>query len=1016
MLPYLASEHTQTNSYRDFLAQVELRGFAGDIASDLAARLTMATDNSVYQVLPQAVVYPRHAQDIQLLFQIAQAPEFAHIRFAPRGGGTGTDGQSLTSGIIIDGSRYLREILEINVALGFARIQPGVVLDQLNDALKQHQLFFAPNVAPSSRATIGGMFNTDACGKGSCCYGRTSQHVLEATCVLSDGTLLHSVPIDLSKLKTYQQLPGLVGDIYRQVDGVVTEHADEIEQRFPKLSRFLTGYNLAKIYDATRTTFNLNYLLAGSEGTLVFVTELKVKLTPIPKFTQLAVIQYAEFDDALCAARALLSVKPTAIETIDDKVLRLAKQDVIYAAVKPMLEVGGMVEHAKAINLIEFSGDTAAVVENKVAQLLATIQAQRTQPQAPLSVYVTADAKEMSALWDLRKKSVGLLGNLPGNRRPVPFIEDTVVPPEQLADYVRELRVLLDAHGLDYGMFGHVDAGCLHVRPALDTVDLKDAALIPKLSDAVNQLVKKYGGILWGEHGQGFRSKYAPEYFGTTLYHALRQIKTTFDPRNKLNPGKIASALGSDIPLYAPNGPMRGEQDRQINASVREAFQPVMKCNGNGQCFQYDPNQVMCPSSKVTRDRVHSPKGRATVMREWLRLLAHAPAQPTLKNPLLRFWQKQKNKKHQAQDFSQQVYQSMSGCLGCKGCSTGCPVKVDIPRFKAQFLAHYHTRYPRRLRDYVLARSESMLAWQSQFPLLSNMGLWLAKPFLKAIGLVDLPAVAVYALSVELRKQGITPFSMAALQAACTQQGAAKVVCILPDAVTLAYQPKVLLATVAVLQKRGFTVFVLPFRASGKSFHGQGFLEKFKAIAHANEAFYADINALGVALVGIEPSVTLAYRDEYLHALGRKPLFHVQLLQEFLSKVALGVIPVSSSVITAQAGIQDKKSYILFGHCSERALAGESQQQWQQLFAQLGLTLEIANVGCCGMAGSYGHEAEHLPESKGIFAMSWQAKLQSDPMLGKRMLVTGFSCACQTHRQASLKPQHPIEVYQLFSE
>ncbi len=1005
MLPHLTSEHTQTEAYHAFLARLKSSEFEGDIASDLASRLTMATDNSVYQVLPQAVLYPKHTADIQLLFHLAKASEYKEVRFAPRGGGTGTDGQSLTSGIIIDSTRYMHQILEINTEKGFARVQPGVVLDQLNDQLKSAGLFFAPNVSPSSRATVGGMFSTDACGKGSCCYGRTSEHIIEAQCVLSNASLLESVAINLTQLQEYQKLPGMMGDIYRQINHIVTANAAEIEQRFPKLSRFMTGYNLAKVYDRKREFFNLNYLLAGSEGTLAFVTELTVKLTRIPTHTQLMVIQYAEFDDALCAARDLLSVKPTAIETIDDKVLSVAKNDVIYTSVKPMLEANGPVHHAKAINLVEFSGEDADAIQQQIEQLLATIKASANQPKAPLSVYVTQDAKEMSALWDLRKKSVGLLGNLPGNRRPIPFVEDTVVPPEHLAEYVREFRALLDSHDLQYGMFGHVDAGCLHVRPALDMVDPVDAALVPVITNAVNVLVKKYGGILWGEHGQGFRSQYAPDYFGKTLYQALRQIKTLFDPDNKLNPGKIASATHSNIPIVPVDGPMRGEQDRQIDVNVRQAYEPVMKCNGNGQCFQYDPNMVMCPSSKVTRDRVHSPKGRATVMREWLRLLAHTPAEPTPAKIWQRFLKRRANVITREQDFSQQVYQAMAGCLGCKGCSTACPVKVDIPRFKAQFLAHYHTRYPRSLRDHLVARSEQLAEWQSFMPKISNRLMRWSKTLLHKIGMIDLPKLSESTVEYGLGQRKIPLFSMKKLTAACATVGADNVVCIVPDALMHFYRAEVTLATVDLLKKLGFEVFVLPFRQSGKTFHVKGFIDKCKKIAEANDAFYAPIAQLGVTLVGIEPSITLTYRDEYPHWLGRKPNFEVKLLQEFL--VQHTVVLSSHDLV---AGATPQKTYVLFAHCSEKSLVANSQQTWQQVFAHFGLRLEIANVGCCGMAGSYGHETEHYAESKGIFELSWQARLDQDSTLKDHMLVTGFSCASQTKRFGNIAAKHPVEM------
>ncbi len=1020
MIPHLASEHTQSPLYNTFLKTLKLSGFEGDIASDLASRLTMATDNSVYQVLPQAVVYPKHTQDIQLLFQLAQQPSFEKIQFAPRGGGTGTDGQALNHGIVIEGTRYLHQILEINLNQGFARVQPGVVLDQLNDALQPLGVFFAPNLSPSSRATLGGMFNTDACGKGSCCYGRTSEHVLEAVCVLSNGEILESFPIDLETLSNYQKRPDLIGDIYRQVDAIVKTHREEIAHVFPKLSRFMTGYNLAKIYSPTQDIFNLNYLLGGSEGTLVFVSELKVKLTPLPKHTQLMVIQYGEFDDALRAARALLRVTPTAIETIDDKVLSVAKTDIIYTHVKPMLEAPGLlgsidsVTYAKAINLVEFSGEDALSISAKVQALSDEMLAQKGQPQAPLSCYITQDPQEMAALWELRKKSVGLLGNLPGHRRPIPFVEDTVVPPEALADYVREFRALLDHHHLQYGMFGHVDAGCLHVRPALDMTDPHDAALIPLLTDAVSQLVKKYGGILWGEHGQGFRSSYAPEYFGKNLYHAVRQIKTLFDPYNRLNPGKIASSLHTPEPIVSVQGPLRGEQDRQIPLSIRERYEPIVKCNGNGQCFQVDPHAVMCPSSKVTRDRVHSPKGRATVMREWLRLLANIPqaSRPrTTRNPFKIFWKKRAHLKTQSQDFSQEVYQALSGCLSCKACTTGCPVKVDIPRFKAKFLQDYYQRYPRPLRDYAIGISERLAKWMSKMPRISQFfGNFLLNLSARLIGLVDLPKVLKSHYKIKYLKIDKKLKNLKNLK------NIERTVCIVPDFLINFYTPTILKDSIEVLEKWGFQVWVLPFRPNGKTWHVKGFLKKFYQIAQKNILFYESISDLNIPLIGLEPSITLTYRDEYIQSsleiLGRKPNFKILLLQEFLAQHTLSKITpkITSDIMPDLKSTSEQKPYFLLAHCSEKSLYPSAERDWQKVFQQAGLTLEIISVGCCGMAGSFGHEIEHVSLSKDIFNLSWQAKISQNPSLRSRLLVTGFSCACQIKRMTGLSVQHPIEV------
>ena len=576
MIPRLAHGEPAPALCRDFLDTLAAQGFSGELRHDLGTRLVTATDNSVYQVTPQAVVYPRTAEDIQRVLKLAAEPRFQEIKITARGGGTGTNGQSLSPGITLDVSRHLNRILEVNLKEGWVRVQPGVVLDQLNDHLAPHGVFFAPNLSPSSRATLGGMINTDACGKGSRIYGRTSDHVLELTCVLSDGSTLEVEPWQAEALAAVKAGDGLAGSAIRKVDEIVTEKAEAIERVFPKLSRFLTGYNLAKVYDNADGYFNLNYLLAGSEGTLAVVTEAKLRLTPLPKFKELLVVKYERFDDALAAAELLVESDPAAIETIDEKILELAKEDEIYPKVRDFLTDEGD-RPTRTINLVEFIGDTPEQLSQKITELCAQLDANRSAPGQATGYYRTTTPGEMGDLWNLRKKGVGLLGNTKGARKPIPFVEDTCVPPKNLAAYIREFRALLESYGLDYAMFGHVDVGCLHVRPALDLQNPEHERWFREVSDGVMQLVRKHGGVMWGEHGRGFRSEYTPEFFGE-LYPDLRRVKEAFDPCNRLNPGKIVTPLSSPDQPIGVDGPLRGQQDRQIHPELRSEFDAAVSC------------------------------------------------------------------------------------------------------------------------------------------------------------------------------------------------------------------------------------------------------------------------------------------------------------------------------------------------------------------------------------------------------------------------------------------------------
>lgn len=1006
MIPRLAAESGLLPEYRTFLEELRLRGFDGEIRSDYATRLVTATDNSVYQTVPQAVIFPRRAGDVATILRLLHEPRFRRLKVSPRGGGTGTNGQSLCDGLIVDVSRHMRSILDVDLAGAAVTVEPGVVLDQLNAHLKPHGVFFAPNLSPSSRATLGGMISTDACGKGSRIYGKTSNHVIELEVVLLDGTRWVSRELSLAELEEIKQRDDLVGAIHREVDDIVTRQKDRIREEFPKLERFLTGYDLAHVYSEDRQRFNLNALLAGSEGTLCFVTRAKLKLTPLPKHKQLVAVRYADFDAALRAANVLVASNPGAIETIDDTIVTLAREDAIWHAVSHLVQ-GEDEPPLAAINLVEFESHEADVVRDKVSELSATLDQERGQPGKATGYTVVTDAVDIASLWNLRKKGVGLLGAAKGARRPIPFVEDTAVPPDKLADYIREFRALLDAHGLRYGMFGHVDVGCLHVRPALDMRDPEDERLLRTLSDRVVALVKKYGGVLWAEHGKGYRSEYSPVFFGAELYQELRRVKQVFDPDNQLNPGKLATPLTSDEPLVSVDALKRGSFDRQIAPSAIEAYAVTVNCNGNGACFDWNPDSVMCPSSKVTADRIHSPKGRAGVMREWLRQTsaagydATAPAEPAKLEVLLRGREEAPN------DFSHEVYDAMNGCLACKACATQCPIKVDVPEFRSRFFEHYHTRYRRPLKDYFFATLEKIIWVLAWFPRLVNWFFrwsWFAGLLQRWVGIVDSPLLSETSVRRGLHERGAPSYDPTKL-ARLPAEEKKRSVLLVQDAFTSFYESNVVLATYDLLTALGYRVYVLPYRENGKALHVKGFLREFRRVVQRNQAFFQEAAGTGISLVGLDPAVTLTYRDEYRHVLGHtEEVFRVHLIQEWLATelaARRGELP----TLEARGG-----GYRLLGHCTERTAAVHSQKQWREVFGLLGLELGVADVGCCGMCGAYGHEAVHLDESKGIFEMSWARALPTATEERERVAATGHSCRSQVKRFGGFVPRHPVEI------
>lgn len=990
---------TPATLYADFLDALRAAGFRGQISADYATRTVLATDNSIYQRLPQAAVFPQDAEDVVRVAALMAEPRFRQVKLTPRGGGTGTNGQSLTDGIVVDLSRHMNNILEINVEQRWVRVQAGVVKDQLNAALKPHGLFFAPELSTSNRATVGGMINTDASGQGSCTYGKTRDHVLELHSVLLGGELLHTRPIDDEALDQACAQTGRSGEVYRMARQIHETQAELIESTFPKLNRCLTGYDLAHLRDE-QGRFNLNSVLCGAEGSLGYVVEAKLNVLPIPKYSVLVNVRYSSFMDALRDANALLSHKPLSIETVDSKVLLLAMKDIVWHSVAEYFPADPE-RPTLGINLVEFSGDEPGEVNARVQAFVKHLQADTSIER--LGHTLAEGAEAVTRVYTMRKRSVGLLGNVEGEVRPQPFVEDTAVPPEQLADYIAEFRALLDSYGLAYGMFGHVDAGVLHVRPALDMKDPAQAALVKPISDAVAALTQRYGGLLWGEHGKGLRSEYVPSFFGE-LYPALQALKGAFDPYNQLNPGKICTPDSSESLLKVDEVTLRGDLDRQIDERVWQSFDSAMHCNGNGACYNFDPNDAMCPSWKATRERQHSPKGRASLIREWLRLqgaanidvLAAAKKKTSWLKTLPARLRNNRARQRGEADFSHEVYDAMAGCLACKSCAGQCPIKVNVPEFRSRFLELYHGRYQRPLRDYLIGSLEFTIPYMAYAPGLYNwvMGSqWVSRLLERHVGMLDSPLISRYNLQATLTRCNVRPASVPALRELTPAQRERSIV-LVQDAFTRYFETPLLASFIELAHRLGYRVFLAPYSANGKPLHVQGFLGAFAKAAIRNASQLKVLADCGVPLIGLDPAMTLVYRQEYQKVPGLSECPKVALPQEWL----IDALP--------ERAVSNPETFRLLAHCTEKTNVPASTRQWEQVFARLGLKLVTEATGCCGMSGTYGHEARNQETSRTIFEQSWAGKLDKQG----EALATGYSCRSQVKRMADRTLRHPLEV------
>lgn len=1021
MLPRLHAIPELNPLVADYVKNLQRQHFEGDIATHYADRLSLATDNSVYQQLPQAILFPKTTADVVRITKLAQQPNYQSLTFTPRGGGTGTNGQAINNNIIVDLSRHMTQILELNVEERWVRVQAGVVKDQLNQFLKPFGLFFSPELSTSNRATIGGMINTDASGQGSLKYGKTSDHVLGLRAVLMNGEVLETSAVKTADFLAETELfPATSQHLHRTIFERCHAMREVILQDLPQLNRFLTGYDLKNVFNQDLSEFNLSRILTGSEGSLAFICEATLDLTPIPQYRTLINIKYDSFDSALRNAPFMVKANALSVETIDSKVLNLAKEDIIWYSVQELLT-----ETHKPIlglNIVEYAGNNQGLIERQVAQLCHQLDQKIAQQQDGIIGYqLCRDLSSIERIYTMRKKAVGLLGNAKGAAKPIPFVEDTCVPPEHLADYIAEFRALLDQHQLQYGMFGHVDAGVLHVRPALDLCDKKQVELFRQISDQVAALTKKYGGLIWGEHGKGIRSQYGETFFTPALWQELRQIKTLFDPQNRLNPGKICTALESDVTLYSILSPMRADYDRQIPVQIREEFAGAMHCNGNGLCFNFDVHSTMCPSMKVSRNRVFSPKGRAAMIREWLRLMANENIQPEQLNfhhteiKLLDFVTKIRNTlaKKREYDFSHEVKAAMDSCLACKACASQCPIKIDVPSFRAKFFHFYHSRYLRPLKDYVVSNVEYVAPIMAKAPQFFNFftAAKITQPLAeKYLGMTDLPLLSTPSLQqhlVEIQYQGYHLEQLEMLSIHEKQD----MLLIVQDPFTSYYDAKVVADFVALTQKLGFKPVVLPFKPNGKAQHIKGFLTRFSKTAKNQADFLNRMAKLAIPLVGVDPAIVLSYRDEYKEVLGeQRGDFHVLTAHEWL-KMQLDSPQLKSAVQKLAENhrtLTENNIWYLFPHCTESTALPNSPREWQQIFSVFHQTLQVENVGCCGMAGTFGHETQHIAMSKAIYQSSWETKLT-----GKKpdfCLATGYSCRSQIKRMAQWQAKHPIQA------
>ena len=922
MLQKLPIQANTSDTVERFLLDLLSDHFDGDTATDESTLAVASTDNSIWQVQPQAVISPRSHYAVEQVTKLLSEDSHRNISLTARGGGTSTAGQSLTNSVVLDCKRYMNSILDFNQETNQVHVECGAVLQRINDELKQFGVMIGPTVATASRATIGGMIGNDSAGKGSQVYGKMSDSVVSLKTVVRGGTIFNNS-----------------SELAEVIKHACDEARPSFNEFWPQLPRFASGYNLPMAWDGE--TFNSNRIFCGSEGTLGITTSAILQCVPIPTTQQLLLICFDSFDKALRCGAELTKQNPTAIETVDEMVLETARNDASWQPISELL--GNAKDSARAILFVE-SNDAKPLLD--VAKKFN-----------PLLLKNLKDKEEQNLAWAFRSRSVGLLSSLEGKKRPIPFVEDCAVPPDCLADFIIAFKNLLTSHDLRAGMFGHVDAGVMHVRPALNMQSKYDRKKIRTVSEEVVRLVHSFGGVLWGEHGKGFRSEFGPNIFGEVIWEQMCAIKNAFDPHNQFNPGKVAVPNAS-IPLASIDTKTRGEQDEKtISIPV---LSNATKCDGNSECQSVSLTNSMCPTYRATDDPAQSPRGRADVLRHWL---TRQDESPTRGRGFVRRLLNSGN----PDDFNHEIKNILDSCISCKACSTHCPMQIDIPAMRSQFYNLYFGRYLRPLRDIVWLNMERTFPLQRLLP---------SSLITSLLGICDAPKP-----TYELHKH----FNTTSPEQVAIERPD---VVLLQDSFTTHFRPAPFLAMLKILQHLGKNVSVLPLRPCGKALYVRGALEAFRNVAKKNISWISPIQESGIPIIGIDPVATLLWRDEY-----PKNSIDVLLPQEWLLHQDVSSISIDSS-------------WRLFPHCNEKVIAIQSSNQWKKLFELMNSKLEIIETACCGMGGLFGHQKENKQLSKDIWNIHWATH---DPF-ESNALTTGYSCYSQAKRIEQIEMMHPLEI------
>lgn len=979
------------------LASALKRQIDGEIFVDHASRGRYATDASIYQIMPRCVVIPRTTDAVRVAMQIAAEHE---VSITPRGAGTSQCGQTVGAGMVIDSAKYLHRLLSLDVENKRVTVEPGIVLDQLNAQLKKHNLWFPVDVSTSAQATIGGMAGNNSCGSRSIHYGNMVHNVAAIEAYLADGSIArlddswapHGDARNTASRKAFQA-------IAQRVQAICEREREEIAVRFPPLLRRVAGYNLDIFapqdpmgYNTSRP--NLAHLLVGSEGTLAYFKSLELKLSPLPTHKVLAVVNFPTFYQAMDLTQHIVNLQPIAVELVDRTMIDLSRKNPAFRSVidAALIEVNG--KAPDAILLVEFAGDELTALTKKLdelAQLMADLG-------LPDCVKKMVDANAQKKLWDVRKAGLNIMMSMKTEGKPVSFIEDCAVPLPHLAEYTRRLTEVFTKHGTVGTWYAHASVGTLHVRPILN-MKTDGAVKMRAIAEEAAALVREYKGVYSGEHGDGLvRSEWIAPFFGPRLTAALGEVKALFDPNNRMNPGKIVSPSKQDdrsLFRFKPDYktiPIKTAFDWQSEFGERGLAAAVEMCNNNGHCRKFDAG-TMCPSYRATRDEQHVTRGRANTLR-----LA-------ISNQI-------------EGDFaSESVKAAMDLCVGCKGCKRECPTGVDMAKMKIEFTSQYKARTGFTLRDKLVGYLPHYAPYVSKVAWLVNL-------------IDDVPAFrGLRELLTGLSERPLPKWSTTVYKPTPSPApgegrdggehlvARASEVVLFTDTFNNYFENDNIRAAKSVLERMGYVVHFVSATdgkrplCCGRTFLSTGMVDDAKAEARRTIDALKPYVRRGVPVIGLEPSCLLTLRDEFQSLFPgedtKQLATNAFLIEEFLVREKkAGRLDLSR--LTLQPLKQS--AALLHGHCHQKAFGVMSDVE-EVLSWIPNLSVQTVESSCCGMAGAFGYEAEHVEMSMKMGELALLPTVRQAPA---ETLVVADGTSCR-HQIADGAKREAIHVVRLLA-